>query len=232
MIGSHFTVSAGAFAFSALVTFCYALLFLLPGLLFTRLAQWLSFRLAACLGVLYASLLLFVFYIDARLFAMYGFHFNGFVWNLLTTPGGFASLGSSSSSNLCISLQAGAVVVAEALWLGLCRFAATKQLTLPTSFFKYTLFAWLPLLVVCQLSFGFSRIYTWHPVTATAKQIPFFSAPASMAWPTPLASRSYVKKATPPKDASTIRVRPLPQAPILGRPTSSGWSPSHCAPTC
>lgn len=219
MIGRHFTVSVDAFAFSALVTFCYALLFLLPGLLFTRLAQWLSFRLAACLGVLYASLLLFIFYIDARLFAMYGFHFNGFVWNLLTTPGGFASLGSSSGSNLGITLQACAVVVAEALWLGLCRFGATKQLTLPKSFFKYTLFAWLPLLVVCQLSFGFARIYDWHPATATAKQIPFFFSTRVYG----LADTLGIKVVRQKSYASKGRLD-YPRAPIVS--SAHPWSPN------
>lgn len=174
MIGGHFTASVGAFAFSALATFCYTLLFLLPGLLLTRLASLLSFRLAASLGVVYAALLMFALHIDARLFAMYGFHFNGFVWNLLTTPGGFASLGSSSGSNLGLAVQVLVVVGGEILWLALCRFAADRQLAPPKSTWKRTLLVWVPLLAVCQLTFGFTRIYDWHPAADTAREIPFF----------------------------------------------------------
>ncbi len=33
---------------------------------------------------------------DVRIHELYGFHINGFVWNLVTTPGGIASLEAST----------------------------------------------------------------------------------------------------------------------------------------
>ncbi len=44
---------------------------------------------------------LFVF-ADSHLFDLYGFHINGFVWNLLTTPGGIDSLGADQTNLLLI----------------------------------------------------------------------------------------------------------------------------------
>jgi membrane-anchored protein YejM (alkaline phosphatase superfamily) len=174
MIGSHFTSGFSAFLFSALLAFCYALLFLLPGLVLTRLVGLLSFWFAAAIGILYATGLIFALNIDARLYAMYGFHFNGFVWNLLTTPGGFASLDSSASSNFDLFLQIGLVVVLEVVWLLLCSLAASKQWTLSKTFLKRILIAWVVLLVICQLAFGFARILNWSPAINAAQQIPFF----------------------------------------------------------
>ena len=58
---------------------------------------WVAHGLAAgvlvwCLGV---ALILFA---DLRVFALYGFHINGFVWNLVFTPGGIESLGAGRAT--------------------------------------------------------------------------------------------------------------------------------------
>jgi membrane-anchored protein YejM (alkaline phosphatase superfamily) len=52
------------------------------------LARWLPWpRLAAAVqGVLWAAFQLFVF-VDTRIYALFRFHFNGTVWELLSTPG-------------------------------------------------------------------------------------------------------------------------------------------------
>ncbi len=174
MIGGHFETGVGSFFFAALVTFCYAILFLLPGLILTRLAGFLSFWLAGLLGVVYVTLLIAMLHIDARLYAMYGFHFNGFVWNLLTTPGGLASLDSSASSYLDVAIKVVVLVAGEVIWLLVCRLAAARQWMPSRRALKRTLMAWVVLLVACQLSFGFSRIVDWHPAVATAQEVPFF----------------------------------------------------------
>lgn len=45
---------------------------------------------------------LFVFF-DSRLYDLYAFHLNGFVWNLITTPGGIESLGADQTSFLLVA---------------------------------------------------------------------------------------------------------------------------------
>lgn len=167
------TEGVGAIAFVLLASACYALLFVLPAWLLSWLAALLSARLAAVLAVLLAALLFFVLYVDARLFALYGFHFNGFVWNLLTTPGGIASLDSSDSASLTLALKFGLVVLAEALWLVAGnRLARRRQGA--GRWMRVVLPGWMVALLVCQLVFGFARLQAWQPAIATAQQIPFF----------------------------------------------------------
>ena len=71
----------------------YSFMYLLPVIIVNRLMlRWPLLQLGAVL-ILSAFIATFLF-ADSRLFDLYGFHFNGFVWNLLTTEGGLASLGA------------------------------------------------------------------------------------------------------------------------------------------
>jgi len=87
-----------AWGFTVAATAAYAGLYLgmavLPALLLSLLPRHLAIRqpLLAGVAVLGGSLAMLAVYADYRLYAMYQYHFNGFVWNLLTTPGGFAAL--------------------------------------------------------------------------------------------------------------------------------------------
>lgn len=80
---------------------CYALLYLAPvpllGALALRLfpaASWLP----GVVVVVASTLILLALQADLLVYQLFEFHLNGFVWNLLTTPGGLASLGSSRST--------------------------------------------------------------------------------------------------------------------------------------
>ncbi|MCU7960525.1 MAG: DUF3413 domain-containing protein, partial [gamma proteobacterium symbiont of Bathyaustriella thionipta] len=65
----------------------YALIYQLPAIVcYALLQRWLKTALF-CAVVLSASGHVFVF-LDSRLYDLYAFHINAFVWNLLTTPGG------------------------------------------------------------------------------------------------------------------------------------------------
>src|SRR5262245_28696830 len=72
----------------------YAALYLAP----TFIAVWLLERFArdrksaAALAIIGSGLTIVLLYVDARLHSLYGFHINGFVINLVLTPGGLDSL--------------------------------------------------------------------------------------------------------------------------------------------
>lgn len=51
------------------------------------------------------TLVLLGIYADYRLYDLYQFHFNAFVWNLLTTPGGVAALGATAATERTLALQ-------------------------------------------------------------------------------------------------------------------------------
>lgn len=110
---------AAAWSFAFAATAAYAGLYLaaalLPCLLLAPLPRHLALRppLLAGAALLGGSLALLAIYADYRLYALYQYHFNGFVWNLLTTPGGIAALGATASTEITVALQVGAIVLAN-----------------------------------------------------------------------------------------------------------------------
>ncbi len=104
---------AYAGAYLLLAALPVGLLSLLPRRLPGR-GGWLAG--AAALG---GSLALLAVYADYRLFSLYQYHFNGFVWNLLTTPGGIAALGATASTERTVAAQVVGIVLANlaVLWL-------------------------------------------------------------------------------------------------------------------
>jgi len=85
--------------FSALLLLSFPALLLLPAWILWRTAALLHWSHAAQRGILWlasSSAALFLF-ADVRLFDLYGFHVNGFVLNLIMTPGGIESLGASAT---------------------------------------------------------------------------------------------------------------------------------------
>lgn len=115
----------------------YAALYTLVPALLSNMVRWLSERLVrsncwrqwiayavACLG---GGAVLLCIYADYRLYALYEFHFNEFVWNLLTTQGGVAALGVTESTKLTVVLQVGLIMAGTMLCLwGVRRFSTHK----------------------------------------------------------------------------------------------------------
>ena len=87
---------------------------------------------AAWLGASVVQLLVFA---DAFVFRSFNFHFNGFVWNLITTPGGIESMGASGATQLTFAVIALAWVLAELALLRVDarsrRFASLRRAMLP-----------------------------------------------------------------------------------------------------
>lgn len=57
------------------------------------------------LALIGGSAVLLAIFADYRLYDLYGFHFNAFVWNLITTPGGIAALGATEATSRSLALQ-------------------------------------------------------------------------------------------------------------------------------
>jgi len=81
-------------------------------------SYWLLRRwrnVAVAFSILLAVLGHVLVFVDSHLYDLYGFHLNGFVWNLLTSPGGIDSLGADQT-NVLVTL--GYVSVLAALHIG------------------------------------------------------------------------------------------------------------------
>jgi uncharacterized protein len=108
-------LGAGSLFFIANAYASYNALYLLPTALLTWLIGhsrlWRLLRLphhapraAEAVAIAGGSLTTLFFYINAKLHTLYGMYVNGFVVNLVVTPGGLESLGGSDASNLGFAL--------------------------------------------------------------------------------------------------------------------------------
>lgn len=150
----------------------YALLYLVPAMLLGWLVRRVAGHRAAVVTVVMASsLTLILLLADARIHDMYGFHINGFVWNLLMTPGGYSSMGGDEASNLTALLVVAAILLLESLlWaLGSHRLPALRGRP-----WRYALAVLVLTMVGERAVYGVSHLRAYQPVLLAARGIPFY----------------------------------------------------------
>ncbi len=105
--------------FVAGVTLTYSALYLAPVFLAAAALVALRLRgLATLTALAGGSLAQIWIFADRFLFRIYGFHLNGFVWNLVTTRGGLESLGGGADSFVSFAALVAALALQQvALWL-------------------------------------------------------------------------------------------------------------------
>lgn len=153
----------------------YAFVYLLPTLLLTALIWWLSRRLARVAAVLLAGMTLLLLVVDSQIYQLYGFHINGFVWNLMITPGGITSMGGSDGTVITVALICLGILALEAALMAL---TARRRRPAP----RWGLLALV--LLACMLgervAYGLSHLNGYRPVLAAAQEIPLYQ-PATFA---------------------------------------------------
>lgn len=171
--------------FSVAAYLVYGALYALVPWLVARLALSLAGRLPARraaaalvmgLAVALYSAVCVMLFIDGQLYAIYGFHFNGFVWNLITTPGGIASMGMSVTTLysavafvvLVVIVQSGlATLVMRVLherWPGL----ASRRRIVPVTV------VFVALALAEQGAFGMAFMHQYAPVVVSARAFPLY----------------------------------------------------------
>lgn len=116
-IGVKLYIAAATAAYAALYTLAPLALTALVAAILRPSKSSAGWRRAVLCATAYlgSTLMLLCLYADYRIYALYEFHLNGFVWNLLTTPGGVAALGATDSTARTVALQVTAFFVASAL---------------------------------------------------------------------------------------------------------------------
>src|SRR5262245_4234081 len=122
--------SAGSGVYALLLVLAQAALYLLPAFLLTELVRVLLLwrREGASAGVwrralvqatalLGTTLTAVALAADARIVEIFGFHLNGFVLNLLATPGGVESMGLGRDGVLAFARALGGIASVELLLL-------------------------------------------------------------------------------------------------------------------
>jgi membrane-anchored protein YejM (alkaline phosphatase superfamily) len=152
----------------------YALLFIAPAWLLARLTRNTPYGLHAITQIILAGIVQLLIYADGLLWTLYGFHLNGFVWNIITTPGGIAALGSSQSTTRELILLAAGIMAGQALLYAFARLLLRLRPRLPVP----TLFWVLPLFFVAtvgeRLTYGVSHFYGYSPLLESAQRMPFY----------------------------------------------------------
>lgn len=184
------TESPVAFFYAAAALASYAFLYLAPGVLTLKLLQWLLLKLPYSertmnrrLGlvdgvmVLIGWLTLLLIYADSELFALYNYHFDDFVWNLITTPGGIESLGATSETMATFGLiVAGFLALAAGLFWGVKKVVKGERkpffrprLSLAAAFAILFIFA-----LVEETFYGVSTLFRKYEYTQASVAFPFF----------------------------------------------------------
>ena len=161
--------------FHTLAWASYSLLYLLPGLLpAALLARFLPSRrvVVASVAILGTSLCILFIRSDSVIYDLYNFHFNGFVVNLLTTPGGIASLGGGNDTYFSMALIAlGHTLVQAALWKAGAWFAARGRFAPCWSLILLLVLAMAGERVI----YGVSSIRNDGAILDTSRVYPFYS---------------------------------------------------------
>ena len=187
---AHFGAALGtAFVLTdyLLYTLAYVSIVMLPALLLGRL---LAPRGASCpawrrrgLAALYVLVVValaavqLIVCCDAIVLDMYGFHLNGFVWNLLTVRGGVESLEAGVSTQVAFALLVVATLAVQAglFWLALRsdRVRMALQRVLPRRRAPLFVGALVVLVAFERMTYGLAYAANYRPVATQTDLFPF-----------------------------------------------------------
>lgn len=181
--------------FVAAAYLVYSVVYLLPVLLILWALQRLLLRPKAgaargraprsrlaifcTIAVLLTGLLQVLLYADRFIFRLYEFHLNGFVWNLVFTRGGIASLGGDEATAISFTLIVLGLVGVQAGLLAVTfafnrlhrafRIAVSRRVTIGAAV------ALVVLGVFQQLAYGMSHIRAYTPILAASNVFPLYA---------------------------------------------------------
>lgn len=171
-------------------------------------------------AVFLAGVLQVLLFADAFIFKLYGFHLNGFVWNLVFTRGGIESLGGSDQTDFSFALIVAALFVSQGLLLLLVLGWPRLQLALARCYSRRRLAIAVGLLAATaafeRITYAVCNLDGYKPVLVASGAFPLY-LPTTI---TKLAKSLGVKVARDPSlklDVDSFRIR-YPLRPIERRP--------------
>ncbi len=173
---SAFEQSWLTLGFMLLAFLLYGLYYLLPSILITALMGQFTrpnnSRPVYITAIITGAITTLLLYANAKIFALYGMFFNGFILNLVMSPGGIESLGGSTASDVGYALIALGFVLVQILILWLAkRFYQYKTQTVLS-------FKWLPITafvatILVHMGFALDS-YTTTQLNVVAESVPFY----------------------------------------------------------
>jgi len=199
----------------AIITFLlYGMYYLLPALAITKLASLIAQRFKNtnaktiyATAVVTGGLTTLLLYANAKIFSLYGMFFNGFILNLIVTPGGIESLGGSGASDIGFALIALGFFTLQAgiLWLSHRFYVSSGNFKLPLKFVPVTV---IMATFIVHMWFAVDH-QTKNQLVIVSESIPFYQT---------VSARRFLKLfGLGTKEAANIRVKGklnYPLAPI------------------
>lgn len=190
-------------------TASYAFIYLLPALLAVRLLRRLlaarSWRgagpLLAAAAVGLTGLTQALLYADRLIHDMYGFHINGFVIDLATTPGGIAALGAGWSTQLTAALIVGLLIAAQAAAYAWAMRRRVPEAAAARNPWRWALLALILLGTGERVAYAYSAASNYQPILFASEHYPLYQ---------PLTFRKLAKRlgiAANTEEAQSLRVK-------------------------
>jgi len=152
-------------------SFVYVLLVLLPVYVVSKLFK-IQNKLKAALSITLTSAVVLFLAADLMIYDLYNFHFNGFIWNLVTTKGGMSSLGGGNNTYIAIALSAlFTVLIQIVIWL--ISFYLVKKLHWQLNW-RSLIGLLAPIMLAQMVMYGFSDIKNTGAILSSAQAYPFY----------------------------------------------------------
>jgi membrane-anchored protein YejM (alkaline phosphatase superfamily) len=137
-------------------------------------SSWFIYTIA----VILVSVLQLLLVTDSFIYKIFNFHFNGFVWNLITTKGGIESMGSTTSTIVTfIALVLGLLFIQTILLVLLLYVNRFKNIC-GLIFTKRKVTSVVILLIIMFISqifaYGVSVLNNYRPVLSASEAFPFY----------------------------------------------------------
>ena len=121
------------------------------------------------MAVLLSSIMLLLVQADLMIYDLYNFHFNGFVWNLVTTKGGLESLGGDSNTYLAVALSVAITFALQALaWFISAKITITKVK------WRYIAALLIPMMLGERILYGIADVRNNAAILDSAYSYPFY----------------------------------------------------------
>ncbi len=180
--------------YAGTVQIVYSLLYLCPFLVFVlvfyrvmRNRRWqrilglheIVFRcIVYAAAIVSCTLLQYTIFADKMIFDIFGFHLNGFVWNLVFTRGGIESMGGGSDTMLYAALIGVGFFVAQIGLLALVLKSSYLRNTLARLYRRKPIIIGVCLVTMAalcaQLGYGINSFRGYGPTLAVANAFPAF----------------------------------------------------------
>lgn len=178
--------------FSLFAYLSYGVLFLLPAVIITRSVHWIFAwwgkrygktiqwpKMAVyTVAVLTTSATIIFLFADQIVYRLFSFHINGFVWNLVTTPGGIESMGATGASSFIYGAIIVSLIILQILLLPIINFLFIKGGVSKAKLFflnkkRFLLVIFCMAILQC-LMYGMSNLQNHLPILNAARVFPFY----------------------------------------------------------